>query len=82
MRKRGALSSGWGVSDLPRFQHQQDDPANERECSYDRRNKMVVGRRNVQAEKLDGLSRSRETDARRSEHHYAERDQNGCDEGF
>ena len=64
------------MSDLLGFDHQQHDPADERERSDDRRDEVAVGGLNVHAEELDGLSRGREGDARVSEHHDAQRDQN------
>jgi hypothetical protein len=61
---------------------QQDDSTNERECSDGWRDKVAVGGRNVHSEELDRLSRSREGDARVSEHHDAKSDQDDCDNGF
>ena len=58
-------------SDPPGFDNQQHDPADERERSDNRRDKVAVGGLNMQAEEIDRPSGSRETDARVSEHHDA-----------
>jgi len=62
--------------------HQQHDSANERKRSDDGRDKVVDGGFDVHAEELDRLSRSCEGDARVSEHHDAESDQEDCNYGF
>jgi hypothetical protein len=43
---------------------------------------MIVGGLNVHAEEFDRLARSGEAEARVSEHHNAQGDQNACDDGF
>jgi hypothetical protein len=69
-------------SDLPRFDNQQQDPADERERSDDGRNKVAIGRRNVNPEELDRFARSRKCDARVCEHENAQSDQNDRNNGF
>jgi hypothetical protein len=58
-------------SGLPGFDQEQQDPADERECSDDRRDEVAVAGLKVQAEEIDRLPRGREADARVSEHHEA-----------
>src|ERR1043166_7031154 len=66
----------------PGFHDQQYDPADERECSNYRRDKVAIGGLNVHSEEVDRLSRSREADARVGEHHDAESDQNDGSDGL
>jgi hypothetical protein len=61
---------------------QQHDPTNERERSDGWRDKVAVGGLNVYSEEIDRLSRGLEGDARVSEHHDAQSDQEDCDDGF
>jgi hypothetical protein len=61
---------------------QQHDPTDERERSDDGRDKVADCGLKVHSEELDRLSRSRKGDARVSEHHNAESDQEDCNNGF
>jgi len=61
---------------------QQHDPANERERSNDRRNKVADCGFEMHSKEVNGLSRSREGDARVSEHHNAQSDQKDRNNGF
>jgi hypothetical protein len=61
---------------------QQHDPTNERERSGDRGNEVAVSGLNVYSEELDRLSRGLEGDARVSEHHDAQSDQEDGNNGF
>jgi hypothetical protein len=61
---------------------QQHDPADERKRSDDRGNEVAVSGLNVHSEEFDRLSRGREGDARVSEHHEAQNDQEDCNNGF
>src|SRR4029077_12530969 len=70
------LFIGSGCRPAPRgFHSQQDDPADERDGSGDRRDKVAVGGFNVHTEELDRLCRRLEVDARVGKHHDAENDQ-------
>src|ERR1041384_6137982 len=69
-------------SDPPSFHNQQHDTSNESKCSGDRWDEVAVGGPDMHAEELDRLSRGREADARVSEHHDAEGDQNDRNDGF
>jgi hypothetical protein len=63
-------------SNLLGFHKQQHDSPDERERPDNRRDKVAVGGLNVDAGKIDRLSRGRKGDARVSEHHKAQSDQN------
>ena len=62
--------------------NQQHDSAEERKRSNNGRDKVVDGGLDVHSEELDRLSRSRESDARISEHHDAKGDQEDRNYGF
>jgi len=67
----------------PAWPHnQQHDPADRRKRSDCRRNKVVFSGLKAHSEKFDRLSRGRESDARVSEDHEAEDDQNEGNGGF
>jgi hypothetical protein len=70
------------LSDPSGFDEQQDDSTHKHERADCGRNEMVVGGCDVHPEKLDGLSRSRETQARIGEHDDSQNDQTDCDDGF
>ena len=78
LRRRGfglIHASGLFSSDTLGPDHQQYDPADERERADDRRNEVAVGGLDVHAQEVNGLSRRCKTDARVSEHHDAQGDQ-------
>jgi hypothetical protein len=62
--------------------NEQHDSADERERSDNRRDKMADSGLKVHSKEFDRLSRSREGDARVSEHHDAQSDQEDGDNGF
>jgi hypothetical protein len=70
---------GLRLSDLPGFYNQQHDSPDQREHADDRRDKVAVGGFDVQAEKINWLAGGRECNARVSEHHDAQGDQ---DDGY
>ena len=61
---------------------EQHNSANQREGAHDGRDKVIVGGRDVHAEKLNRLSGCREADAGIGQHHDAERDQQDRNDGF
>jgi len=67
----GSRCVGLRRSDAPGFYEQEDDPADERECSDDWRDKVAIRGLNMHAEEFDRLSRGCESDARVSEHDQA-----------
>jgi hypothetical protein len=69
-------------SDALGFYKQQNDSTDEHERADCGRDEMIVGGVNVDAEKLDGLSRSREAQSRIREHDDSQDDQTDCDDGF
>src|ERR1017187_145980 len=80
--KAAGVPAGWAAqmerfrsSDTLRFHEQQHDAADEHKRTDRRRNKMAVRGRNVQPQKLDGLARGREAQARIGKHHNPKRDE-------
>jgi len=77
------LSPFWSLpSGLPGVQDEQDDAADQRDRSDDRGNKVAFCGLYVQGADIDRLSSGPVSDARVSEHHNADNDQDAGNDGL